>query len=61
MQNFQVAVESPYFITYDVDTSTETIAELLQELERRKDVFGVGDWVVGQTTLDDVFCRLCDE
>jgi hypothetical protein len=55
-------VESPYFITYEVDIFTETIAEVLQELERRKDEFGVGDWVlVGQTTLDDVFCRLCDE
>lgn len=46
-------------VVYEIDTSAEVVAGLVQELELRKADFEIADWGISQATLDDVFIRLC--
>lgn len=44
---------------YEIDASADIISGLVQELELRKADFEIADWGISQTTLDDVFIRIC--
>ena len=46
-------------VVYEIDASAEVISSLVQELETRKTDFEIADWGISQSTLDDVFIRLC--
>jgi hypothetical protein len=48
-------------VVYEIDAAAEVIAELVQELEKRKGEFEIADWGISQATLDDVFIRLCGD
>ena len=53
-------VESLVSVVYEINASSDVIAQVVQEVENRKVVLGVGDWGISPATLDDVFIRLCD-
>ncbi len=47
-------------LVYEVNTSTDVIARVVQEINERKTELGISDWGISPATLDDVFIRLCD-
>jgi hypothetical protein len=58
-QTFHQIVSNRVTVVYEIDASAETIAGLVQGLERHKAEFEIVDWGLSQATLDDVFIRLC--
>ena len=56
---FHQVVSNRITLVYEIETSAETLAGLVQELEARKPEFDILDWGISQATLDDVFIRLC--
>jgi hypothetical protein len=56
---FHQTVANRMTVVYEIDSSADVVAGLVQELERRKSDFEIVDWGISQATLDDVFIRLC--
>lgn len=48
-------------MVYEIDSHSEIIAQLVGDLENRKEELGVIEWSLSQPTLDDVFVKLCGE
>lgn len=47
--------------TYEFPPIKGVLAQLFETVEAYKDQVGILDWGVGQTTLEEVFCKLIDE
>ncbi|KAJ3368382.1 hypothetical protein HDU91_000618 [Kappamyces sp. JEL0680] len=48
-------------ISYEFPAEKGSIARLFKQVEEQKDQFGILDWGIGQTTLEEVFVRLISE
>jgi hypothetical protein len=59
--NFQLVTENKVSAVYEIDSNSEIMAQLVGDLENRKEELGVIEWSLGQPTLDDVFVKLCGE
>lgn len=56
---FRQVVSNRVTVVYEIDALADVISGLVQELELRKADFEIADWGMSQTTLDDVFIRIC--
>lgn len=59
--NFQRVAENKTSVVYEINSDSEVIAQLVGDLENRKEELGVIEWSLSQPTLDDVFVKLCGE
>ncbi len=48
-------------MVYEFEGTAETLANLVRELETRKEELDIIDWGITQATLDDVFLKLCGD
>lgn len=59
--SFEKVAEDKLSVVYEIRSSSERIAEVVGELEKRKKELGVVEWSLSQPTLDDVFIKVCGE
>ena len=48
-------------LSYEFKSLDGTISNLFKSIEENKQKFGILDWGVSQTTLDEVFLRIVSE